>query len=268
MIGPQVRVQRAAHGPRLSVHRTRGRVEVTHTLGPGEIDNDLAGMLACEVADNATFESAFAAVVESCDPDPLTAWGRFYVNTLDRIEAAWREPGTAHGTVAEFAPVYARALELVPPGDVLDLSSCFGFLPMLMTRRPGYRVIASDIAVGTMRLLDAVARARGLPIAALACDAAHVPLAEACVDTVTVLHLLEHLDADAGRAVVAEAARLARRRVVVAVPFEDEPLAAYGHVRTVDEPALAELGESTGMPFEVSTHHGGWLVVEASRQPC
>jgi SAM-dependent methyltransferase len=260
-VTPPVQVTRAAGGSRVAVRRVGGHLEVSHTLGPAEIDNDLAGLLAGQVGDNATFEAAFAALVESCDPDPLTAWGHFYDNTLSRIEQAWAEPGAARGTVAEFAPVYARACELVPPGDVLDLSSCFGFLPMLMARRPGYRVIASDVAAGTMRLLEAMARARGLPIAALACDATRVPLADACVDTVTALHLLEHLDAGAGAAVLTEALRLARRRVVIAVPFEDEPTPAYGHVRTFDEASLASLGEATGRPFEVTTHHGGWLLV-------
>jgi hypothetical protein len=32
-------------------------------------------------------------------------------------------------------------------------------------------------------------------------------------------------------------------------------------VRTFDLPALEELGRSTGRPFEVFEHHGGWLVI-------
>jgi SAM-dependent methyltransferase len=256
---------RAACGPRVSVRRVDGRVEVTHTFGPAEIDNGLAGLLAREVTDNAAFEAAFVAVVESCDPDPASAWSHFYGNTLARIEQAWREPGSASGSVAEFAPVYARACELVRAGEVLDVGSCFGFLPLLLARH-GYRVIASDAAFGTMRLLDVVARARGLPITTVACDAAHLPLANGCVDVVTVIHLLEHLDAATGFAVLAEAVRLTRRRVIVAVPFEDESVAAYGHVRTLDQRSLAELGEATGLPFEVTTHHGGWLVVETARR--
>jgi SAM-dependent methyltransferase len=255
-------VIRAERGPRLSVRRTGECVEVTHTLGPREIDNDLAGLLAAQIGDTTTFETAFAAVAESCEPDPLRAWGRFYDNTLSRIGEAWASPGAGGGTVAEFAPVYERACELVPPGDVLDLGSCFGFLPVLMALRPGYRVIASDIAAGTMRLLGGLARARGWPLAALVCDATRVPLVDRCVDAVTVIHLLEHLGAGAGRAVRAEAVRLARRRVVVAVPFEDEPMAAYAHVRTFDEASLAGLGAATGLRVVESSHHGGWLVVE------
>ncbi len=82
-------------------------------------------------------------------------------------------------------------------------------------------------------------------------------------DTVTAVHLLEHVDARTGADVVAEALRIARERVVVAVPYEDEATACHGHVRTFDADALRELGASTGRPFDVFDHHGGWLVLEA-----
>jgi hypothetical protein len=33
-------------------------------------------------------------------------------------------------------------------------------------------------------------------------------------------------------------------------------------VRTFDHAALQALGEGTGHPFQVTDHHGGWLVVD------
>jgi hypothetical protein len=50
---------------------------------------------------------------------------------------------------------------------------------------------------------------------------------------------------------------------VVAVPVEDEPIAAYGHIRTFDLRQLGELGEGAGHPCSVYEHHGGWLVLTA-----
>lgn len=158
--------------------------------------------------------------------------------------------------------MYRRTLDLVTPGSVLDLGSCFGFLPLLLAERERQTVIASDLSMGTMRLLDTVARARGRTLDAMVCDASRVPLPDRSVDTVTVIHLLEHLDAGHGDAVVHEALRLARRRVVVAVPYEDEPTAAYGHVRCFTPEQLADLGRRTGHRFSVGAFHGGWLVVE------
>jgi ubiquinone/menaquinone biosynthesis C-methylase UbiE len=96
----------------------------------------------------------------------------------------------------------------------------------------------------------------------LAGDALAVPLADRCADTVFAVHLLEHLPPPAGAAVLAEMLRLARRRVVVAVPYEDEPNPTWGHVRTFDAAALTALGAGTGRPFEVACYHGGWLVVD------
>jgi hypothetical protein len=61
--------------------------------------------------------------------------------------------------------------------------------------------------------------------------------------------------------VLREALRVARRLVVVAVPFEEEPTAAYGHVRTIDLRQLGELGDSTGHRYSMHEHHGGWLVL-------
>ncbi|TQJ85307.1 mycofactocin oligosaccharide methyltransferase MftM [Streptomyces sp. SLBN-31] len=250
--------------------RRRGRrVELSHSLRPEHLDNDLAGLLAEELfapgwlSGSDIFERVFTGVVRSCVDEPLPAWTTFYANTLARIRGARQAPEPAdHSSIAGFAPVYHHAMDLVGAGTVLDLGSCFGFLPLLFAEKPEYTVIASDLAGGTMRLLDAVARVRGLRLDTLVCDAARVPLPDRSVDTVTVVHVLEHLDPGHGEAVVREALRLARKRVVVAVPYEDEPTAAYGHVRCFDEDQLAEMGRRTGHRFSVGSWHGGWLIVD------
>ncbi|MEV7129384.1 mycofactocin oligosaccharide methyltransferase MftM [Streptomyces sp. NPDC093260] len=250
--------------------RRRGRrVELGHSLLPEQLDNDLAGLLAEELfapgwlSGSDVFERVFTGVVRSCVDGPLAAWTTFYDNTLARIRQYWQTPEPAeHSSIAGFAPVYRRTLDLVSPGSVLDLGSCFGFLPLLLAERERQTVIASDLSRGAMRLLDTVARARGSALDALVCDASRVPLPDGSVDTVTVIHVLEHLDAGHGDAVVHEALRLARRRVVVAVPYEDEPTAAYGHVRCFTPEQLADLGRRTAHRFSVGAFHGGWLVVE------
>ncbi|WP_424852046.1 mycofactocin oligosaccharide methyltransferase MftM [Streptomyces sp. SAI-170] len=252
-----------------TLHRRGRRIELGHRLSPGQLDNDLAGLLAEELfapgwlSGSDVFERVFTGVVRSCVDGPLPAWTTFYDNTLTRIRQYWQTPEPAvHSSIAGFAPVYRRTLDLVGPGSVLDLGSCFGFLPLLLAERQERTVIASDLSRGTMRLLGTVAGARGLMLDVLVCDAAQVPLPDASVDTVTVVHVLEHLDPEHGDAVLQEALRLARRRVVVAVPYEDEPTAAYGHVRCFSPRQLAALGRRTGHRFQVGSFHGGWLVVE------
>ncbi|MHB9857019.1 mycofactocin oligosaccharide methyltransferase MftM [Streptomyces sp. YIM S03343] len=261
--------QPVARTPHFTLRRHGRRIELSHALDPGRLDNDLAGLLAEELfapgwlSGSDVFERVFTGVVRTCVDGALPAWTTFYANTLAGIRASWQSEDPAdHSSIAGFAPVYRRTLDLVAPGAVLDLGSCFGFLPLLLAAKEGHEVIASDLARGTMRLLDAVAGARGQRLETLVCDAARVPLPDGAVDTVTVIHVLEHLDPGHGEAVVREALRLARRRVVVAVPYEDEPTAAYGHVRCFDPGKLAGLGRGSGERFRVESYHGGWLVLD------
>jgi predicted SAM-dependent methyltransferase len=116
-----------------------------------------------------------------------------------------------------------------------------------------------------MELLDRTSPRLRRPLRTVVCDAASVSLPDGAADTVTVLHLLEHLDVDASAAALREAMRLARRRVVVAVPFEDVPRACYGHVQRFDVGALQRIAEAwRGPDLEAAVHefHGGWLVLD------
>lgn len=240
--------------PRLSL-APDGRLR--HRIGAHEISNDLAGWIADDlvapglIAPGA-FERTFVSVVRSVDP----GWTAFYRNTLDALAAGGEPGGTNHG----MAPVHARAVALAE-GSVAELGCCFGFLSLALAGA-GHDVTAVDLSPGTVRLLASVAPALGRPLRALAGDATAVPLRDGAADTVMAVHLLEHLPPALAPVVVAEMVRVARRRVVVAVPYEDEPDPTWGHVRTVTHADLAALGAATGLPHTVTDHHGGWLVVE------
>lgn len=277
-----VEVVRGRPGP-AAAHRTRSfefwadrdRVHLVHDLPADQIDNDLAGLLATELfapgwlEGSELFERLLTGIVISSAVDPLTAWTLFYANTLDRLTAPVTgdvpEPhsGLAEGSLAGYAPVYAHARSLIDPGSMLELGSCFGFFSLLCAADRD--VTASDLTPNTVRLLAQVAPRLGLSLGTLICDAARVPRPAASFDTVVALHLLEHLPPEHGLAVVREMQRLARRRVIVAVPYEDEPTAAYGHVRTFsadDLADLADLATDSGWRWQVHDHHGGWLVLD------
>ena len=117
-----------------------------------------------------------------------------------------------------------------------------------------------------MKLLARVSRTLRRPVPTICCDAARVPLPDRDADTVTVVHLLEHLTPGADE-VLEEALRLARRQVVVAVPFEDEPRACYGHIQRFDIAALSRLAvrlrqRHSGLRAGVHEYHGGWLILD------
>ncbi len=243
------------------------RVHVVHDLAPEEIDNDLVGRISRELfapgwlSGSDAFERVLTGIVLTSADDAAAAWELFYRNTLRRLgDADPATPAGDQGTVEDYAPVYARATELVAGSSVLELGCCFGFLSLRLAERA--RTTASDVTPGTVRLLDTVAQRLDVRLDTLTCDAARVPRPDASYDTVVAVHLLEHLEPEHGAEVVAEMLRLARSRIVVAVPFEDEPSAEFGHVRVFDLATLEALGRSTGWPFRCFEHHGGWLVAD------
>jgi SAM-dependent methyltransferase len=258
---------------------------VRHAIGAETISNDLADWIAEDLVapgliGPSEFEAVFVEAVLAVDPDPAVAWTAFYRNTL----AALDRGGAAAGTNAGMAPVHARAVELAVGPHVVELGCCFGFLSLRLARA-GFRVTAVDLVPGTARLLGSVAprllteaatcpdemrnsRRRDAQLAevgsvtAVAGDACAVPLAGDAADTVLAVHLLEHLPPALAPVVLTEMLRVARRRAVVAVPFEDEPNPTWGHVRTFDLAALDALGAATGRPYAAAEYHGGWLVVD------
>jgi SAM-dependent methyltransferase len=256
--------------PHFEVARQGNRIHVVHWLPTWRIDDDLTGLLADELFDPGwvsgadAFERIFTGVVMSSLDDPMDGWELFYRNTLERLRQPPSGVSAAQGTIDGYRPVYQRAVSLVPPGEVLELGCCFGFLSLQLAGRAGVHVVASDVSAGTVSLLDAMAHRLGADVRTLVADAARVPLQDRHVDTVLAVHLLEHLGEPDGAAVMAEALRLARHRVVIAVPFEAEPAVDMGHVRAFDPESLGALAADlpSGWLASLSAHHGGWLVID------
>lgn len=236
----------------LELDRT-GSLTVRHCLNSAHIGESLVPRVTDLKLSQREFEVVMVGLVRSTVADPVEAWTTYYRNSLDDLL----------GGTADFAPVHSRAESLVL-GSVLDLGSCFGFFPLRLALR-GIDVTATDLSEGTMRLLGTVAPHLGATLDVITSDAAGVPVADNSADTVTALHLLEHVDDAVGARIVDEAIRIARARVVIAVPYESEATACHGHVRTFDNDSLAELGRRTGLAFEIDEYHGGWLVLDTSR---
>jgi hypothetical protein len=249
---------------RFCVNRQGELLSVTHDLTSAELSDEIALLLA-ELAETGLlhgqrdFELVFTGVVRSTVDGGMPAFLRFYRNSLARLECG----------DAEFAPIHERAADLVVGCSLIDLGSCFGFFPLRVVER-GISVLATDLSASTMRLLDAISKRLHRPLRTMSCDATMVPLPDGHADTVTTLHLLEHLTPEAADAVVAEALRLARHRVVIAVPFEDEPRTCYGHIQRFDLPALQGLAERItyahpDVDVKVDDYHGGWLIADRLR---
>lgn len=263
----QLRMVRTEH---FDVLRTGTHIRLTHTLRGDQVDDDVSGLLAAELFEPGwlrgpdLFERLLTGVVLSTHPDPVEAWTTFYANTMSRVSASLvgRPAGTRHGTIADYAPVYGIAEQSLAPGTALELGCCFGFLSLRLAAA-GRSVLASDVSVGTVSLLAAVAARLGLGVPTRAADAGRLPFADDSFDNVLAIHLLEHLDPPHGDRVLREALRVARRRVVVAVPLENEADETWGHVRTISLDDLDAWGAAArGRLYDVREAHGGWLLID------
>lgn len=259
--------------PHFAVYALGDTIVVLHRLEPAEIDNDLAESVAGElvrpghVAIPRAFERCFAGVVLSSAPGPREAWRAFYDNTLSKLQqvASGSYPGPDSGPVAVFGRIYEHARALVAGSSLLDVGTCFGFFPLLLQRwDPQLAVVALDVSAPILELAKDVAgsRQRGGTVTFVRGDACSLPFANRSFDTVTALHVLEHLAASAASQALQEMCQVARRRVVVAVPMEEEADPAYDHVQRLDREALITLGEETGWRCGFEDYLGGWVVLE------
>jgi SAM-dependent methyltransferase len=250
-----VRFDRATDGLAVAVG-SDGRIIVRHGLRSGDVDDALAERLEAALApftdEHQIFARAFTGVVVTSDVDPLAAWEAFYRASLATIAVA-TSPG--------YPQVYRHAAELLPTTSVLDLGCGFGFLSLHLADL-GTEIIAADVESGALHLLQRLSDRLERRVSVLDTDGRGVPLAPGSIDAVVMLHVLEHVTDAEGTALVVEALRLARQRVVIAVPFEDRPTRLYGHVRRFGPADLYELGARTGWDYDVHEHHGGWLVLD------
>ena len=270
---------RSIRTPHFDVVPHGSTLQLRHVVPPHQVDDDLAGLLAHELfgpgwlRGTDLFERIFTGIVLTSAEEPLVGWELFYRNTLSRLadllghacgsgSEAGPGAGAAHGTLAGYAPVYSHVESLLPPGGtVLELGSCFGFLSLRLAAA-GRHTVATDLNPGTIDLLSRVAPRLGIALDTATADAARVPQPSASVDHVLAVHLLEHLEPEHGERVLAEARRLARHRVVVAVPLEEVADETWGHVRTISLEDLESWGRFSGWRYRVHEHHGGWLVLD------
>ncbi len=239
------------------------------------ISNELAGHIATELAplglvpDGPAFERVFVDTVQATHPDPVQAWACFYFNTMRRLRRP--DPGGT-GSVATFARIYSHVMSLIRGTTVLDVGCCFGFLPLLAAdRNPRLRILGTDLVPSAVALAGRISRAQRSPARFAAADLLALPISDESVDTVLAVHVLEHLPAEVSALALAQLRRVARHRVVVAVPLEAAPDPTFGHVQAFDLGRLARIGvdpetpesqESPGWSQDVYAADGGWLVLD------
>jgi len=139
------------------------------------------------------------------------------------------------------------------PASVLDVGCADGYLcHVLRDRVKVPKVMGVDVASAHVdRARD---RFPGIPF--FRGDARHLPFPDASFELVTAVEVLEHLEDPA--AALRELARVAARRVIVTVPFNEKPdqrlcphclrtFALDGHIQRFDRSRLETLAVEAGL---------------------
>lgn len=271
-------------------------VLVVHDFTPVEIDNNICAYVAYELlpllaatrpaaaagdyglSEQQIFERSVGAIVRSVYGSERHAWHLFYDNTLAALRdtAKARSHKVPHDFIADFRGIYGKVGDLIaemPGASVLDVATCFGFLPLLLAERESgvapRQFIAFDHNPAMVALAEDYRRHRNVPGLNFVCadiltgdlTREFAPL-EPGFDIVTAIHLLEHLEPEETFRAFDNLWALTRRRLIIAVPFEGEPDARFGHHQSFDRTSLAALAARANGRARTFEHHGGWLVID------
>lgn len=228
-----------------------------HWFAPTAIDNDLGHYFMEELkplgilANPQDFADVFGAVVNSVSPnDPQRAWHLFGTNTIQRYHAAldgnhYAAPNS-DWPFDVFATLYRRVCELYVGESLLDAGCSSGFLPLViaerfpaLTRVVGIDIRAEPFAVARMLAEERhLANVRFVQANLLADDLSTLEH----FDTVTVLHVLEHFTEADMYHVLKNLLALTSRRLIIGVPYEQEPELVYGHEQLFTRTKLEAVG--------------------------
>jgi hypothetical protein len=262
---------------------------IVHDLAPERIDNnigryvleDLLPMIEQVRAENGgaaiytlpsgttheVYTALVGLVVWSVHADIEVAWRWFYQNTLDALADRSSDVDDAADFIGPFRNIYQHVADLWTGDSLLDVGTSHGFLPLLLGRSARARRADGVCGVDKNPFLIGLARAQaveqGLPVRFDELDlfgsaADRLPR----FDTVTALHLLEHLPADLTEDALGRLWRLTGQRLIVNVPIEAEPTAEFGHEQVFDVPRLEQLGERLDADTRCFEFHGAWLVAD------
>ena len=216
-----------------------------HTFSQATIDADLIRIIEQELAALGILASAqdynavLFAVMASTFPSPRNQqliWRHFCLNTLARLRVLIAQPAftlpppVSH--IVPFAAIYQQVMERFVGESLLDVGSSFGFLPVLLAEK-----MANGTLVGCDNHPDAISCSTDLAAVTHA-DQVTFLLRDVLApdfptvgrfDTVTAIHLLEHLTEEELPVALTHLLRVTSKRLLIAVPYEEKVQPLYGH---------------------------------------
>jgi SAM-dependent methyltransferase len=168
--------------------------------------------------------------------DQQAIWLTFCLNSLnalrDQIAHPPQSTPASISYIGPFAAIYRRIFELVTGQSLLEVGCSFGFFPVLMAERDhAKRITASDISADAINF--SIALANAAQVHNIAFHQIDV-LSDAFpmlghYDTVTAIHLLEHLKEEDMPTALDHLLQVTKKRLLIAVPYEEQAQALYGH---------------------------------------
>jgi hypothetical protein len=156
------------------------------------------------------------------------------------------------------------ALRGFAAASLVDLGSGRGaFVWPLLDALPDLVITATDVLAHRAELFATVARGGVPALRAVRCDATALPFADAGVDCVTALEVLEHMPGDGPERAAHAAMRVARQAVIATVPSHPDDNPEHVHLFTGDR--LAAMFRAAGARRVAIDHVLGHIVAVATR---
>lgn len=232
---------------------------LVHWFSPEEMNADIKHYLIYELkplgllTQSHHFGAILSGIVGSFFPDNArAAWHGFGANTLRRFLlflSTSRTPPVFdyYATIGTFANRYQRVCELCVGESFLDVGSESGMLPLVIAERIPFmtRIVGIDIQMDMLNIAQELAEERGLP-------QVHFAFADLLnkdfykigqFDTVTALHVIEHLTEEEMYRALNNLLRVTVHRLILAVPYENEPEAIYDHKQLFTRTKLEAIGD-------------------------
>jgi SAM-dependent methyltransferase len=211
----------------------------------------------------------------SAPRDQQIIWLRFCLNSLNSLRDRIAHPSESIPAqvsyITPFAAIYRRIFELVTGQSLLDAGCCFGFLPVLMAeRKHSMQITGSDISRDAISFSTNLAKATSIQnIAFHQIDVLSNDFPKlGHFDNVTAIHLLEHLPEEDMPIALDRLLQVTTKRLLIAVPYEEQAQALYGHRQTFTPEKLQSWGawcieilEGKGK-YRYEELMGGLLIIE------
>jgi len=231
---------------------------LVHWFTPEEFNADIKHFMYLELKPLGLLDQPqhygeiLAGIVGSFFPkDVRRAWNYFGANTLQRflvfLSTVSTPPYPDYTSIGSFATQYKRICELCEGRSFLDAGCESGFLPLLIAERIPFmeQVVGADIRPDMFDVVRKLAEERGLANVRfvqadlLASDFETIGI----FDTVTAIGVIEHFSESDMYRVLANLLKATRHRLILIVPYENEPEPVYGHQQVFSSAKLQAIGE-------------------------